>query len=43
MFDAAHKKKMRDAYFPLDCDRAFQLGERLASWQGGEEAIPAAL
>ena len=33
MFDAAHKKKMREEQFPHDCERAFEMGARLA---GGE-------
>ena len=33
MFDAAHKRKMREEQFPRDCERAFAMGARLA---GGE-------
>lgn len=29
--DAARKAKHRDEYFPLDCEKAFALGEKLAS------------
>lgn len=28
-FDSAHKKKRREEQFPLDCERAFQMGARL--------------
>ncbi len=31
MFDAAHKREVREKQFPLDCERAFELGARLAS------------
>jgi hypothetical protein len=29
-FDPAHKKKVREEQFPLDCDAAFRMGVRLA-------------
>jgi multimeric flavodoxin WrbA len=38
MFDAAHKKHVRDSIFPLECDRAYRMGERLVMQLGSEEA-----
>ena len=31
VFDVEHKKKVRMEQFPLDCQKAFEIGERLAS------------
>jgi multimeric flavodoxin WrbA len=36
MFDVEHKKRMRDSMFPIDCDRAYRMGARLA--EDGESA-----
>ena len=31
MFDETHKREVREKQFPLDCERAFEMGARLAS------------
>lgn len=33
-FDAEHKREVREKQFPLDCQRAFELGARLAKKNG---------
>jgi multimeric flavodoxin WrbA len=36
MFDAAHKKLVRDKIFPVDCEKAYRMGERLVEGLGPE-------
>ncbi|MCL2020316.1 MAG: flavodoxin family protein, partial [Oscillospiraceae bacterium] len=30
VFDVSHKEKVRKEQFPLDCEKAFEIGARLA-------------
>jgi hypothetical protein len=36
MFDVAHKKLVRDKIFPMDCEKAYRMGERLVEGLGPE-------
>jgi multimeric flavodoxin WrbA len=40
MFDVEHKKRMRDGIFPIECERAYTMGARLAAEEGLAEQLP---